>query len=273
MSKNIDNIIIEEISKILGEITTGSKITNMFKTLNFYDSDSINGEKPVSTKWRRLNETSIHECRKSNSAKPFFKIIEYIMKPQNFMNSSEEWYKNKREVNSHLMFYSYELDDSGKIRSIKVIQNYSEAKRRLQSFEEKLSLHDMHPNTLKFCTEELFQENYFHAILEASKSVLERVRQISDLSSDGAELIQQAFSAKSPIILIEGNMLRSKTDRSLYNGLKNLLETIISLYRNPTAHAPKLYDQTSETDAITAFTLISLAHRILDNCINVRNLD
>ena len=96
---------------------------------------------------------------------------------------------------------------------------------------------------------------------------------LSELEPDGTALIQQALSTKKPVILIKGNMLKNETDRSLYNGLKNLLETIVSLYRNPTAHSPKLFDVTSETDAITAFNMMSLAHRILDNCINIRDLD
>jgi len=126
---------------------------------------------------------------------------------------------------------------------------------------------------LKYCREENFNQDYFHAIFESSKGLSQRDRDISDLNTNGNELIQDAFSINTPKILIKGNMLNNKTDKSLYNGLKNLLKTIVSLYRNPSAHMPKLYDPKSETDAITVFTLISLAHRILDECINVRDIN
>lgn len=273
MKKTIDNAVIENISKILGELTTGSKISNMFSILGYYDADTQNHGRPFSTKWRRINETVIHECNREKSGKPFFKIIEHIMKPQEFIDSPEGWTEHRREINAQLMFYGYELNDSGKIENVEPVQSFTDAQKRLQSFEDKLSQHDIHPIILKFCNEELFHQNYFHAILEASKSVLQRVRDISELSDDGTKLIHSAFSTKNPIILIKNNMLETQTDKSLYNGLKNLLETIVSLYRNPNAHLPKLYDITSETDAITAFTLMSLAHRILDDCFNVRDFD
>lgn len=269
----VDKSVIENVCRILGELTSGSKITNMFAALDFFDSDTVKYGKPVTTKWKRLNETIIRECKQHKSAQPFFKTIEFIMKPINFVNSQEAWNYNSRAINSNLIFYGYELTNSGKIIVTDSVETVEEAQRRLRSFQDKLNMYEIHPNVMLFCKEELFQNNYFHAILEASKGVLQRVRDLSELELDGMKLIHQSLSSKNPIILIKGNMLTNDTDRSLYNGFKNLLETIVSLYRNPNAHTPKLFDITLETDAITAFNMMSLAHRILDNCINVRNLD
>lgn len=273
MTKSIDLAVIENVCKILGELTSGYKITMMFKALNFNDADIIQFGKPVSTKWKRLRDEIIYECTNQHSARPFFQIIEYIMKPIDFVDFPAAWHENRKAINSKLMFYGFELTDYGKIIQTTAVESVADAQKRLQSFQNKLDMYEIHQNDLQFCNEELLQNNYFHAILEASKSVLQRVREISELEPDGTALIQQALSTKNPVILIKGNMLKNETDRSLYNGLKNLLETIVSLYRNPTAHSPKLFDVTSETDAITAFNMMSLAHRILDNCINVRDLD
>lgn len=273
MSRSIDPIVIESVCKILGELTKGYKITIMFQSLKIYDHDSATAGRPITTKWKRLRDAIIHECNNQKSAKPFFQVIEYIMNPIDFVNDLNGWENNKRDLNAYLLFYGYVLTDSGKIQQTDSVETVNDAHKRLLSFQNKLKMYEIHPRVLEFCQEELFQENYFHAILEASKSVFQRVRDISELELDGSKLIQQALSTKQPVILIKGNMLSSETDRSMYNGLKNLIETIVSLYRNPTAHSPKLYDESSETDAITAFTLMSLAHRILDNCFNVRDLD
>ncbi|WP_414838450.1 TIGR02391 family protein [Carnobacterium sp. TMP28] len=273
MALNIDNIVIDHVCRVLGELTSGSKITNMFSILNFFDSDIVKCGRPVTTKWKRLSEAIIRECKKDKSAKPFFKTVEFIMKPINFVNSQESWNDNCKEINSKLIFYGYELTNRGKIIVTDSVETVAEAQVRLNSFQDKLRMYEIHPNIMLFCREEFFQNNYFHAILEASKSVLQRVRDLSELELDGTKLIHQSLSSKNPVILIKGNMLSNDTDRSLYNGLKNLLETIVSLYRNPNAHTPKLFDITLETDAITAFSMMSLAHRILDNCINVRYLD
>lgn len=273
MTQSIDKDVIENVCRVLGELTTGYKITNMFRSLHIYDFDTDNYGKPVSTKWKRLKNAIIYECTQKRKAVPFFLVIEYIMKPINFVNSPESWQGNRRDINANLLFYGFELTDAGKVIITNSVDTVMDAQRRLQSFQNKLEMYDIHKNILQFCNEELFQNNYFHAILEASKSVLQRVRDLSEIELDGTKLIQQVLSSKNPVILIRGNMLKTDTDRSLYNGLKNLLETIVSLYRNPKAHAPKLFDVTSETDAITAFNMMSLAHRILDNCINVRDLD
>ena len=63
------------------------------------------------------------------------------------------------------------------------------------------------------------------------------------------------------------------TEKSQYQGLKSLLNTICYLYRNPTAHSPKMYDDRNERDAIQALLLISMAHVQLDKCICVRFLE
>ncbi|MCI1903877.1 MAG: TIGR02391 family protein [Enterococcaceae bacterium] len=274
MTKPIDNSVVESISRILADILTGSKITTMFKILQLSDFDTLNNRPYTSTKWIRINESILDRCHKTKSAKPFFQVIEYVMKPQDFISQPDGyWHSCLKQINSQLIFYGYELNDAGKIHKIQIVETFSDAKKRLISFKEKLSLYEIHPKIYEYCREELFRENYFHAIFEASKGILNRVRQISELDSDGNSLIDQAFRSKQPLILIRGNLLQTLTEKSEYSGLKSLLNTIVYMYRNPQAHEPKLYNPKSETDAITAFTLMSLAHRILDNCINVRELN
>ena len=45
-----------------------------------------------------------------------------------------------------------------------------------------------------FCRAELSQENYFHAVLEATKSVSDKIRCKTGLSGDGGELAMKALS-------------------------------------------------------------------------------
>ncbi len=280
--KSIDSKCVESVSRILGELVTGSEITSMFEVLNLPDFDINRTNEArrvaplarpiISTKWRRINESIVKVCVSSHSATPFFSVIEYIMRPQEFMENPELWTKTLSSINSHLMFYGYELGDNGKIAKVSAPTTFGEAQLRLQSLDDRLSKLEIHPEILKYCKEELLTDNYFHAILEASKGLLDRVRRMSETTDDGNTLINNTFSLKHPLIVIRGNMLETQTERSKYSGLKSLLNTVVYLYRNPNAHEPKLYDVTSETDAITAFTLMSLAHKTLDNCSNVRDL-
>lgn len=83
MSKPIDAVAVENISKILGEYTTGPKITKMFSLLGFFDYDlqrqTDNQWFKASTKWRRLDETIRHECNASHNSRPFFRATSTLL--------------------------------------------------------------------------------------------------------------------------------------------------------------------------------------------------
>jgi conserved hypothetical protein TIGR02391 len=117
---------------------------------------------------------------------------------------------------------------------------------------------------LKFCRAELLQENYFHAVLEATKSIAWKIREKTGLNSDGAKLIDEAFSGKSPLLKI--NNLRTETDISEQKGFVNLAKGLFGTFRNPTAHTPKIEWNMAEEDALDLFTLASYVLRRIEQC-------
>lgn len=268
--RQIDNACVEKITEILGELVTGSQITKILAKYNWKDHDTESGVRIISTKRKRLEASMIHEMNKRQSAEPLFQLIEEIMNPVYFSQDIDGWKNHLKNINFVLRFYGYELTDSGKVIATKATETFTEAVKRSQDLIEKLRAHNVHENVIKFCTPELLDENYFHAILEASKSVFERIRNLTNSTLDGNTLINEAFKIKNPAIIINGNYLESDNEKSQYLGLKSLLNTICYIYRNPTAHSPKLFNETSEDDAVTAFIIISMAHRQLDNCSAVR---
>jgi Protein of unknown function (Hypoth_ymh) len=46
----------------------------------------------------------------------------------------------------------------------------------------ELARHDVHPDVLRFCRAELMQQNYFHAVLEAAKSVADKLRTLASVT-------------------------------------------------------------------------------------------
>lgn len=270
--KPIDNTCVEEVSKVLANLTSGSEISRIFSKYKFKDYDTELNRPFTSTKWRRIDESIVFEINKSKTSKPFFQMIEEIMNPILFSNNGDSWNQNLKNLNFTLRFYGYEVNDAGKVIPVKSTKTFSEAVKRSKHLIEKLESHSIHKNVLKFCAPELLNENYFHAVLEASKSVSEKLRDLTFSSKDGNTLINEAFNLKQPAILIDGNKLVTNDEKGQYHGLKSLLNTICYIYRNPTAHSPKLYNHKSEKDAITAFILISLAHEQLDQCKGIRQL-
>nr|WP_246804440.1 TIGR02391 family protein [Mesorhizobium mediterraneum] len=53
---------------------------------------------------------------------------------------------------------------------------------------------------MRFCRQELLQDNYFHAVLEAVKSIAAKVRSRTGLDDEGAGLVDRAFSGTPPML-------------------------------------------------------------------------
>ena len=87
----------------------------------------------------------------------------------------------------------YTLGQDGKLHEITAARNLSEAEQRASRIRAELQHRGVHPDVLAFCKAELLEKNYFHAVLEATKSVAEKIRQKTGLTSDGTELVDQAF--------------------------------------------------------------------------------
>lgn len=161
-----------------------------------------------------------------------------------------------------LIFDGLQLGEDGQFRQVSAANTISEAKRRADGIASRLGGRDIHPEILRYCREELMQENYFHAVFEAAKSLAQRVRDLTGLSLDGAALIDKCFAESQPLIWI--NALRTESERSEHKGFALLLKGAFAAIRNPTAHEPKILWQ-GEDDAADYFTLLSMLHRKLDS--------
>ena len=117
---------------------------------------------------------------------------------------------------------------------------------------------------LKFWKAELLEENYFHAVSEAMKSIAAKIRALSGLQSDGAELVQQAFGQAQSAPLLAINPLVTETDKGEQRRFLNLLVGLFGTIRNPLGYHPKIEWEMSEQDALDILIMASLIHRKLD---------
>lgn len=137
----------------------------------------------------------------------------------------------------------------------------------------ELQRRGVHPEVVRYCEEELLRQSLFHAVFEATKGVSERLRQMTQLTIDGAELVDQCFGGRSGTPLVRINAYRTDSETSEHRGFANLLKGTFGTFRNPPAHTPRASAgwTLTEPDALDLFSLLSLIHRRLD-CAQVTTL-
>ena len=254
---------LEAIAKVLGDTTmglTGPEIGHTLAKCGIADVD------PSNSKWKRLYNALVEEQNKKEYGNHVAAFIQKAMNPVRWTGKGEQFEMLRSRVNTALAFSGLELKDDGRLHRTSRARTLSEAEKRADRLRTELESRAVHPDVLKFCRAELLQENYFHAVLEATKSVASKIRTLSGLQNDGAELATHAFGlGKTCKPMLAINPLTTDTHKGEQRGFVNLLMGLFGTFRNPTAHAEKIYWPVGEQDALDILSLVSLVHRKLDS--------
>ena len=247
-----------EITLKLGQCSI-SAVDDGYRTNGFYYKTGLNKRD-----W--LYNCFVSHLNAKKTPAGIFNFVEYALDPVNFTPDERRGkYKFLFDgVNKVLLLNGLEVQENGKIRQVTKAETLSEVDKRVKSLEQKLSDRDIHSEVKKYCISDYLQKDYFDAVFEAAKGVAQRVREITGLDKDGGALFQTAFAKKAPYLYL--NLLQTESEVSEFTGLKELLEAIFHLVRNPAAHTPKINWNVDETRALDILTLISVAHKYLDEC-------
>ncbi|MGH6845925.1 MAG: TIGR02391 family protein [Methylocella sp.] len=154
------------------------------------------------------------------------------------------------------------MDAARKLATVEQARTLSEAQRRAQELRADLTTRGVHPDVLRFCREELLADNYFHAVMEAVKSVAAKLRARTGLTDDGAALVDPALTGDPPMLAI--NPLKTESEKGEQKGFTHLLRGTFGMFRNPAAHEARINWPMTKDDAEDLFSLVSLIHRRLD---------
>lgn len=255
-----DSSQLEATCKVLADTSNGlrgEEIRHILAEIKVADPDSS------LTKWKRLFNALACVQNKHQVGNHLILFINRAMAPARYISTPELFEWRRDGLNVALAFAGYAVRDDGRVVHTSRETTLSGARARANRLQSLLESRGTHQEVYKYCRSELLEENYFHAVLEAVKGIAERIRQLSGLKTDGAELVNQAFSTRAPILAF--NSLRSETDISEQKGIAHLLIGVLSAIRNPIAHAPKIVWAMPEQDAIDIFSVLSFVHRKLDN--------
>jgi uncharacterized protein (TIGR02391 family) len=235
---------------------TGSEIAYLLETCSIADPT------PAMNKRHRLYNAFVGH---QNSAQSRVRILGFIrksMRPARFARDAGRFEPLRRNLNIALAFSGLVVEASGELVESTRVQTLTEAQQRANDLRADLNTRGVHPDVLAFCREELLTDNYFHAVLEAVKSIGEKIRKKTGLTADGGTLIDLSLLGKPPMIAI--NPLKTESEISEQKGFANLIKGTFGMFRNPTAHEARVNWEMTKEDAEDLLSIVSMIHKRLD---------
>jgi uncharacterized protein (TIGR02391 family) len=229
--------VLERVCEVLADTSsglTGSQIGKLLGQLGI--ADPI----PAMTKRIRLFEALKQRQERDRCANLVVAFIQETMKPARH-TGSPGWFDAKREErNGVLAFAGLEHTERGTLQVCTAVKTLGEAQRRANRLRADLEKRGVHSDVLRSCRAELTQENYFHVVLEATKSIAQKLRDKTGLTGDGTALAEAALAVgKHGMPLLAFNTLRTDSEISEQNGLLSLIKGLFGTFRNPAAHAQR----------------------------------
>ncbi len=220
--------MIQSLAQVLGECGSGSDITRALADRGFVDDS---GE---STKWKRINEIFLKYQRETKCPNQLLDFIQAFLSPARFVGRNSEFETHRNALNEILILAGLEYCKDGKFILVTPAATLDEAERRLRAIRDRFRGRALHEEVKKYCKVELMQENYFHAVFEATKGLAQRIRELSDVDCDGANLVDKVFMGEKPMLAI--NTLMTEIEKSEQRGFAMLLKGCFAAVRNPLAH-------------------------------------
>lgn len=279
INKIINQQQLEALCGVLGNTNDGftkKELSNILRQSNIKlvdDGSSNNGYvyRVGLNKKDWLYNCLANEINTNKSLKKVFVFIETAFNPVSFTDESkrDKYQYLLENSNKVLLMAGLTINSEGKLEEVVAAKTLDEVDRRVNSLRRQLYNRAIHSEVQKYCIADYLREDYFDAVFEAAKGLAERVREITGLTFDGGKLFDTAFSTNDPYLFF--NNMQTDSERSEFIGLKELLASIFHLVRNKAAHTPKINWRLEETKALDVLTMISFAHKYLDQCHKMPN--
>jgi len=188
---------LEAACKVLADTNrglTGSELGYLIQDCKIQDVT------PTMTKWKRLFNALVEAQNKYHVGNHLIMYINRALDPVSYARDKAKFEWRRTELNVVLSFSGFYVREDGKVARTTKETTLKGARERAGALRSKLEDRGAHEEVFNYCRAELVDENYFHAVLESIKGIAQRIREMSSLTTDGAELVNTAFSVKNPII-------------------------------------------------------------------------
>lgn len=256
-----DIAMTEAIADVLAQTSyPGLSNTEIDRVLEQVRVTSAIGNNKRDRLYRTLqNAQTLQKCGNALGA-----FVSRAMAPTRYVSNPRRFEALRDQLNAVLILHGYSVNDSGKLAHGTKVATLSEAAKLAGELRTELNRRDTHTTLLQYTEEEIIVKDLFHAMSEAAKSVPDRVRSLTKIGLDGAELYDEAFGTNRTQPKLFINSFDTATLISEHKGFKNLLLGIHGHYRNPRAHTTRYGSTEVRTDFYDLFGLLSYVHRRLD---------
>jgi uncharacterized protein (TIGR02391 family) len=253
--------VVEGVAQVLGETSSGLTGSEIGRLLN---QCGIDDPAPSITKWRRLCEALLQRQRRDGAANNVIAFVYAAMEPVRYRDNSALFSARRDDLNEVLVYIGLRVNDKGKLRTGAKAETLSEAAQHANSLRTELTRRHIHAHVLKYCSQEILEGNPFHAALEATKSVPDRIREMTGLTGDGAALVDAAMGLSQGTPRIAINTLQTKSEQDEHTGFANLCKGLLGMFRNPVAHDPRISRSITDAELLELLMIVSMVQRRLD---------
>lgn len=254
--------VLQGCADVLGDTDTGLTGRNIEALLAELRIADVN---PAGSKRDRLYAALANRQNSDGHSRRVTTFVTRAMDPARYVAAPNDFTLRQDKLNRVLPFVGLRVNDRGQVAVGSASSTLSEAAKHATTLLSELERRRTHPRVLAFCTVELFQQNNFHACLEATKSIFVRLRELTGVTGDGAGLVTATLSlgrSGTPMLALNG--LTTETEKTEQTGFVNLLTGLAGMYRNPVAHDPRRNRSVTDEELLELLTTLSMVHRRLD---------
>ena len=153
---------LENLARFLGDCGTRSTIGRGFRAPGIVDRSG------QSTKWKRIDWAFREMQRTDGAANRVLVFIASYLAPSRFVGEEDRFEARRSGLNQRLSFAGLEYGSDGQFTHVTKARTLSEAEARANAIRAKFRGRRLHHEVSKYCHPELMQENYFHAVFEAT---------------------------------------------------------------------------------------------------------
>ena len=246
MIPKFDELALRNFADVLAGVLTHSKITDMLTLCNIPQAEGTNKPDRIFYAFKSVQDRN--GCGNN--------VIDFILKtiaPKRY-DDNKQFEIHRAAINEKLLYEGYEINEKGEILQCKKAQTITEAKERSQKIKTKIRGMNIHSEITKYCDEEV------------AKSVFDRMRKMTGIQQDGADLVNACFAmGKSGIPVLALNRLESVSEQSEQKGFVNFCIGFYGLYRNPKAHNARVNEDVKLEQFAEVLVVASIIHERLDH--------